>query len=109
MGIELTGVAGMLEAIDDIKDALIIRDKWVIGTNVPYASFQEFGTSYQTGTPHLRPGFDQTVAKFDAIAGDMDDGQEIVKEIALEIERETKLKAPVDTGHLRASYRTEKW
>ncbi len=27
------------------------------GTDVEYAPDQEFGTSHQSGTPHLRPGF----------------------------------------------------
>lgn len=27
-----------------------------ISSNVEYAPYQEFGTQYQTGTPHVRPG-----------------------------------------------------
>ncbi len=29
----------------------------VVGTNTPYASYQEFGTIYQSGTPFLLPAF----------------------------------------------------
>ena len=35
------------------------RDAWVeVGSNVAYAAYQEFGTSRQEGTPHLRPAVD---------------------------------------------------
>lgn len=29
-----------------------------VGTNVPYAIHQEFGTAHQPGTPHIRPALD---------------------------------------------------
>jgi len=38
------------------------RKAWVeVGSNVEYAPYQEFGTSRQQGTPHLRPGIDAVV------------------------------------------------
>jgi HK97 gp10 family phage protein len=37
---------------------------WVeVGSNVHYAAYQEFGTSRQRGTPHVRPGTDAMVRK----------------------------------------------
>lgn len=30
-----------------------------VGTEVPYAAFQEFGTRFQSGTPFLRPAIDE--------------------------------------------------
>lgn len=109
MSFEMIGVAAMIDAFDDITDAMSFRGGWVIGTNVRYAQFQEFGTSYQSGTPHLRPGFDEVVAMHvSRIVANNDDAETIVKEVAQLIERKTKTRAPVDTGNLRASYRAER-
>lgn len=36
--------------------------RWVeISTNVEYAPYQEFGTAYQSGTPHVRPGIESVI------------------------------------------------
>lgn len=32
-----------------------------IGSNLEYAPYQEFGTRYIAGTPHLRPGIERTI------------------------------------------------
>lgn len=32
-----------------------------IGSNLEYAPYQEFGTRYIMGTPHLRPGIERTI------------------------------------------------
>jgi HK97 gp10 family phage protein len=34
-----------------------------VGTNVEYATAQEFGTSRQPGTPYLRPAYDENKGK----------------------------------------------
>lgn len=101
---ELVGVASMLEGFDDILDAMVTNEGWVIGTNVPYASEQEFGTSYQSGTPHLRPGFDRAIAGFDHRVEGAEAVAAELERTAFLIERYTKGYTPVDTGHLRASY-----
>lgn len=72
--------------------------------------YQEFGTSYQSGKAHLRPGFDAVVAMhIDRIIANNDNAEAIVTKIALEIEHQTRIRSPVDTGNLRNSYRAEKF
>lgn len=100
----LLGAAAVLEGLDDIVDAMVTNDAWVIGTNVPYASEQEFGNSYQSGTPHLRPGFDEAIAGFEHRMSAADSVDAELERTAFMVERMTKSYAPVDTGHLRASY-----
>lgn len=108
-GMALAGVADMAHAFDNITDAMTINYGYSIGTNVSYAPYQEFGTSYQSGKPHLRPGFDEVVAMHaNQIIQQNDDVETIVKEIALMIESKTKARAPVDTGTLQGSYRAER-
>lgn len=106
----LDGVGALEEGLEMMEMAMTSGDSWSIGTNVRYAPYQEFGTSYQSGTPHLRPGFDTVVnMKANQIISNHDDADVIVRKIAREIERQTKLKAPVDTGHLKNSYRSERF
>jgi len=33
--------------------------EWMVGTNVEYAIYQEYGTRYQSGTPYLRPAVEK--------------------------------------------------
>ncbi len=37
-----------------------------IRSGVGYAGFQEFGTRYQGGTPHIRPAFNEIIPKFES-------------------------------------------
>lgn len=105
----LEGVTGAIEAFDDIEDALSVRKRWTIGTHVYYAPFQELGTLYQSGTKHLRPGFDHVVNSFDTMfVATVEDAEALLDMVAFRIERETKLRAPVETGNLRGSYRVWK-
>lgn len=38
--------------VEETPDGGVVQ----VGTNVTYSVHQEFGTRYQSGTPHLRPG-----------------------------------------------------
>ena len=38
----------------------------VVSSNAPYAVFQEFGTRYQAGTPHIGPAFRDVEPEFKA-------------------------------------------
>jgi len=69
--------------------------------------YQEFGTAYQSGTPHFRPGADATEAKMAQLATQADDLDEWVRLVAFQWERETKSRAPVLTGTLRSSWAAE--
>lgn len=107
----MTGIDGMLHTLDGLNEAMSVQGSgFSIGTNVRYSTFQEFGTSYQSGKAHLRPGFDAVVAlEMDRIIANNDNAEAIVTKIALEIERQTRIRSPVDTGNLKNSYRAERF
>jgi phage gpG-like protein len=48
---------------------MVGNDTAIVGTNVIYAPYQEFGTQHQPGTQHLRPAFEVelTPAKVKAV------------------------------------------
>lgn len=109
LGMRLTGAAAFLDALDDLKDTYTADgDGYVVGTNVPYSIHQEFGTYKMAAQPHVRPGIDATRAQMAEFATRADDLDEFLSLTAHHLEGEIKTRAPVDTGHLRASYRTEK-
>lgn len=109
MSFNVSGFGAMMQAFDEIEDSMVVQNSYSIGTNVRYAPFQEFGTSYQSGTPHLRPGFDQALAEFEQISATSETASQTLQRLALEVERQTKQNAPVDTGHLKNSYRAERF
>lgn len=106
-GMQLLGAATFLDALDDLKDTYSGGDGYVMGTNAPYAPPQEFGTYAQSGTPHLRPSIDATKREMGRLAAQADDLDQFLRLTALNLEAETKERAPVLTGHLRASYETQ--
>lgn len=107
-GMNLTGVAQFVDALDDLKDTYTASsDGWVVGTNVEYGLYQEFGTYSQPGTPHVRPGVDATRSGLPRIAAQASDLDAFMRLAALQLEEEIKRRAPVDTGNLRASYKAE--
>lgn len=109
VGMQLRGVGGMLETFDDIQDTMSVRGGWSISTNISYSVHQEWGTTYQSGTPHVRPGFDAVVSSFDTQFMDVDDVEAELARTAFLIESKIKSFAPVDTGTLRASYTTVRY
>lgn len=105
---KLLGTSTFLSALDDFTDQFTTDEAWVIGTNVEYAIHQEYGTRDQAGTPHVRPAIDDTrvqMARFATRASGLD---EFMRLTALYLEGEIRRNAPVDTGHLRRSYTSQK-
>lgn len=108
-GARLIGIGSLMSSIDGIKDRWTGGSaKWVVGTNVEYAVYVEFGTSRLAAQPYLRPAAENAVAKADAFATQANSTDEFVELLALQVEREAKEFAPVDTGNLRASITAEK-
>jgi hypothetical protein len=102
-GLELLGAAATLEALDDLRD-FAQPAEYVVGTNVEYAVYVEFGTSKMAAQPYLRPAAKKVMnEEADALADLASSTEELVKGVALSIEREAKKKVPVDTGNLRGS------
>jgi len=66
--------------------------------------YVEFGTSKMAAQPYLRPAAQKVMnEEADQLADLANSTEELVKGIALAIEREAKEKVPVDTGNLRGS------
>ena len=108
VGLEILGTAATLEALEDLKD-FAGNAEYVVGTNVEYAVYVEFGTSKMQAQPYLRPAAERVMQQeADAIAADAENTEEVVKRIALAIERHAKEEVPVDTGNLRGSIEAEK-
>lgn len=104
----LAGYASIISTLEDFKGSFSTDASVVVGTNTEYAPHQEFGTKYQQGTPHVRPAVQAVGGSVDRIASSADSADDLLLLLGLAIEGEIKTRAPVDTGTLRASYRTEK-
>lgn len=110
---------------------------YVVGSNEEHAPFVEFGTAPHTITPngaqvlnftvngtdvfagrvdhpgtdaqpYLRPALDSAERKLPSIARASSSLPELIQRTALVAEAEAKRRAPVDTGDLRASIRTQR-
>lgn len=89
---------------------------YLVGTNVEYSIYVEFGTSRQRPQPYLRPAvreWQRSPAGFivrnrGVHPGDINSLDEFVKQSALAIERRAKDIVPVKSGNLRGSIRAEK-
>lgn len=82
---------------------------WIIGTNVEYSVYVEFGTSNMDAQPYLFRAADDVMRHAQRIWKRWSGGLEgYLKELALRIERLAKKYCPVDTGNLRASLKAEK-
>lgn len=100
-----TAVANRLrKAGKSVGDA----EQWVVGVGVEYGAYVEFGTSTNRAQPYLFPAADHVMrSRFEKIEkralNSKNPLETLTEELALEIEREAKKRAPVDTGALRAS------
>lgn len=109
-GMSVSGVAGVMSAFDELWTfAEELRDTvYIVGTNVEYAVHVEFGTSRMQAQPYLFPAARRVIRSPEKHIGTPEDGDELVRQLALAIEREASDDAPVDTGNLKASIRAEK-
>lgn len=107
-GVDLLGFASVVEVIDDIQVRLDDDAVYVVGTNVEYAVYVEFGTRYQDAQPFLFPAAREAERNMDRIVAGSTSLEGAVKRVALFIEREASERAPVDTGRLRASIAAER-
>lgn len=103
--VDVNGVDSIQSSLTTLQLELSEVSTWVVGTSVEYADDQEFGTEDMPAQPYLRPAVNRVARNAQAIASDAGSPAEAVATIALEIEREAKKLAPVDTGNLRASIR----
>jgi hypothetical protein len=108
-GVQVLGFSALSNALSDLVDIQLKDDVvYVVGTNVEYAIYQEFGTRHQSGQPYLFPAARSVEREMGRVAGRADNVADAVKLVALEIERRAAQNAPVDTGNLQASIRSER-
>jgi len=107
---QLLGFAETVDAFRRARDFADAEDVvYVVGTNVEYAAFVEFGTSVQAAHPYLRPAARQVARDPERyVSSDYETLSGFVSAVALAIEAEAKDKAPVDTGNLKGSIRAQR-
>lgn len=104
----MNGLGQVLTALESLEITMGTDAVYVVGSNVEYAIHQEFGTSEMSAQPYLRPAVRETQRNIGKLARQASTGDELIKLVALDIEKRAKQKAPVDTGNLRNSIRAEK-
>jgi hypothetical protein len=88
--VRAAGFERVMNGFEDLLDSAG-SDTWIVGTNVRYGLYLEFGTRNHPPYPWLRPAIEK-VAENDAdeIADNAESTEELVAEIALAIERRAK-------------------
>lgn len=105
-GMRIAGFADVMNGFQLAEQfAREMRDTvYIVGTNVEYAAFVEFGTSRMQAQPFLFPAARKVAANPGKYGLDeVESGDQLVRKTALAIEREATSEAPVDTGRLQAS------
>lgn len=108
MGARILGATQVLANMDRVVDSFTVEATWVVGTNVEYSVYVEFGTYKMAAQPYLRPAVEAARRRFDSFLSNAPNLDKAIERIALFIEREAKRRCPVDTGNLRASIRAER-
>lgn len=103
----IRGAGALVSALEGARKAATDAE-WVVGTNVEYSVYVEYGTSTQAAQPYLRPAVERAQRESERIFNGADGMDEFVASLALLIEEDAKRRCPVDTGNLRASIRAEK-
>ena len=106
-GMSLTGNASTRAAFRQLRREFGPSENgdvvYVVGTNVEYAAYVELGTSRMQAQPYLFPAAKRVSRDPGRHVGQVRSVDDMVRKVALAIEREAKERAPVDTGRLRAS------
>lgn len=101
--VDLEGVQSMQETIDDLRDRYEDDATWVVGTNVEYGVYLEFGTRDMQPYPWLFPAARHVMAsKADRLADESDSTEELVRKVAHAIERQAKENVSADRGSGRS-------
>jgi hypothetical protein len=136
MGAELEGVDSLLNTTDRIADEWGDRRTvvYIVGTNVEYAPAVEFGSArhvirgdplrFEVGgevvfaqsvdhpgtdpQPFLRPALEAADRNLRTLAEGATSVEDFTRRVALFVEHEAKDRAPVETGNLRSSIRSER-
>lgn len=105
---KFVGFGAMMGEIENLQINIKSDAVYVVGTNVEYAVYQEFGTSKMAAQPYLRPAVREVEREIPRLAEKAGSADELVKLVALEIESVAADKAPVDLGNLMDSISAER-
>lgn len=105
---KFVGYSAMMNELDSLKINIESDAVYVVGTNVKYSIFVEYGTSRMAAQPYFRPAIREIEREIPVLAEKAGSTDELIKLIALGLERKIAQKAPVDTGNLAASIQSER-
>lgn len=109
VAMKMLGVSNVLSNFKRLKDySGTGTTQYVVGTNVHYAPYVEFGTSRMRAQPYLRPSAQEVRGRIPWYIGQTSNLDGAIRMAALDLERRAKQKCPVDTGNLRGSIQARK-
>ncbi|WP_408954735.1 hypothetical protein [Natroniella sp. ANB-PHB2] len=104
----LEGIDGIINdlnrAIGSVKDV----DGWVVGTGSSYAVYVEYGAENMEAQSYMRRAAKEVLKELPRLEREADGINDLIKKVALRIERLAKKYCPVDTGNLKASIEAER-
>ena len=107
-GMSISGVLNVTEMFDGAVEMYTDSSVFVVGTNVEYSVYVEFGTSKMEAQPYLRPAIEAAVRDADRLFETSGDIEEFKRKLALTIEAEAKNRVPVKTTNLKGSIEAER-
>lgn len=109
---QLFGLGNIVAALDNLKLSVEGDTVYVTGSSAEYSVHLEFGTSRMGARPAMRKAVSTVSRNLGSIASDASSEEEVVKLVALAIEREWKRNIVdmdiIDTGNYLNSVRAEK-
>lgn len=104
LGMSAGGFSAAVNAFKAVKSGWNGDTRYIVAVGAEYGAYVEFGTSSNAAQPYLFPAAETVLqSEFDRHAENADNVDDLVRQLALAMEREAKSNAPVDTGNLRSS------
>jgi hypothetical protein len=107
-GTSLSGVGQTMQLLSSVEARFGSDAVYVVGPTAEYGVYVERGTSRMEPQPYIEPAVRSVQSDLDEITDGLVGTDEMIRAIALEVERRAKKRAPVDTGNLRASISVER-
>lgn len=100
----VAGIGQAVRAFNTVREGFSGDARYIVGVGAEYGAYVEFGTSKMAAQPYLFPAARHVFeTEYERHAERATSADDLVRRLALAIEREAKTRAPVDTGNLRAS------
>jgi len=103
--VKLVGYGSFLDTMESGAEAFssVGEPTFIVGTNVHYGLYQEYGTYKMAAQPFLRPATDQVRRKMGNYFDTNATPRGALRAAAGDLASEAQRRAPVDSGKLRAS------